>query len=587
MLITNVFSQCELDKCNPVLTGMEITPDCIAVGQTSVMNLNWAMSALDNQSYCPAYSWRIKISFDAGLRYEYQSVIGPDFDWTYDAVNVTLTGVNNIPMGLDIPNGIFHQGDIDVTLIGLLNHDCVPILSGANIEIIASDQGGCPQAFSNQTADDVAESALSVSPPVSISGYVFHDYYADGTQGNNAGDGTGTDDAISDIPVTLKDCGVNNICGDTDDGPSKMTNTLVDGTYEFENLAYGNYSVCFGLSDGTTTYDEFTSQNSGADTTSDSDASSGSSGGTSESITFNTGSPTEVTDVDAGLFQYASISGTLFFDNDGTNGTVPAPNTTDDIVVSYCDDPPACTSISEITYTVTTDGNGDYTIDNVIPGVITAINATSYSTFEESTVVNSQTLDAHSGGSITDQNFALPVTILYFNVAKSEGVSLLQWATSQEINNDYFEVQHSIDGASFNQIGLVQGKGTSYETSSYQLEHKQPSIGKNYYRLKQFDYDGNFSYSDIKVLSFEQEAGRLTFNAYPIPTNNLLNVTTNIDLENHTISIFDDLGRNVKTVDYRNQMYIDISDLTDGIYFLRLSDSKGLLVQQKRVIKLH
>ena len=579
-------AQCELDKCNPLLSGMEITPDCIAVGETAVLNLGWAMSALDDQSYAPAYSWRIDISLDAGLRYEYQSVVGDGFDWSYDAANVTLTGVNNVEMGLDIPNGIFFAGFIDVTIVGLVTNECVPILSGANIEIIALDQGGCPQAYSNQTADDSDDSALSVSPPNSIVGFVFHDNFADGTQGNNSGTGTGADDPIGGIPVTLKDCGVNDICGDTDDGLSKATSTLADGTYAFENLAYGNYKVCFGMDDGSIVYDEFTTMNtSGANTTDDSDASSG---GITSGITLNAGN-TDVEDVDAGLFQYATISGTLFLDNDGTNGTVTVPaGTMDDIVVVYCDNPTACDMTHSITYSVTTDASGNYTIDDVIPGVILSIDATTYSTFEESTVVNAQNLDAHSGGSIINQNFALPVDILYFTAIKKKDKSLLEWATSHEINNDFFEIQASQNGSDFSPIGRVDSKGNgALGNTTYEYTHENPFDGKNYYRLKQFDYDGRFEFSEIRVLTFEQNIGRLTFNAYPIPTNNSISVTTNIELENHTISIYDDLGRKLKTLDYTNQMDIDISDLTDGIYFLRLSDGNGVQVEHKRIIKMN
>jgi len=64
----------------------------------------------------------------------------------------------------------------------------------------------------------------------------------------------------------------------------------------------------------------------------------------------------------------------------------------------------------------------------------------------------------------------------------------LEWTTSTEKNNDYFEVQHATDANSaFKTVGIVQGNGTTLSPSNYTFRHNNPTKGNNYYRLKQVD----------------------------------------------------------------------------------------------------
>jgi len=98
---------------------------------------------------------------------------------------------------------------------------------------------------------------------------------------------------------------------------------------------------------------------------------------------------------------------------------------------------------------------------------------------------------------ISSCNIVLPIQLIFFagNIT-TEGV-LLSWSTSNEINNDYFAIERSTDGVSFDNIGETDGQGTSSHLSEYEFVDKAPKDGSNYYRLKQVDYDGQFTYSKI------------------------------------------------------------------------------------------
>jgi len=77
----------------------------------------------------------------------------------------------------------------------------------------------------------------------------------------------------------------------------------------------------------------------------------------------------------------------------------------------------------------------------------------------------------------------------------------LEWTTSTEVNNDYFTLEKSTDAQSFVETGIVDGAGNSYSNISYQFIDDGVTEQLNYYRLKQTDFDGQYSYSNIVALS--------------------------------------------------------------------------------------
>jgi hypothetical protein len=94
---------------------------------------------------------------------------------------------------------------------------------------------------------------------------------------------------------------------------------------------------------------------------------------------------------------------------------------------------------------------------------------------------------------------ALPVELISFTGKQLEKHNVLVWVTASEINNDYFEIERSANGVTFETIGIIKGANNKQQ-HQYEYRDEHPFVGINYYRLKQVDTDGKFAYSDIIIL---------------------------------------------------------------------------------------
>jgi hypothetical protein len=116
-----------------------------------------------------------------------------------------------------------------------------------------------------------------------------------------------------------------------------------------------------------------------------------------------------------------------------------------------------------------------------------------------------------------DRQFLI-TKLAFFDAVFEEDKVSLNWGTLVEINNDYFTVQKSNDGITFETVTIVEGAGNSSTSNNYHAKDESPYIGcPSYYRLKQTDYDGNATYSDIKSVTINS---RLSFDIYPNPSIN-------------------------------------------------------------------
>lgn len=106
-----------------------------------------------------------------------------------------------------------------------------------------------------------------------------------------------------------------------------------------------------------------------------------------------------------------------------------------------------------------------------------------------------------TGPGILCQNCALPIELLYFKANLSGNIVWLEWKTKSEQNNDYFYVQRSNDGVTWENVAWIDGAGNSNVELTYYTEDRTPFLGVSYYRLQQVDFDGNFSYSQVEVIT--------------------------------------------------------------------------------------
>lgn len=172
----------------------------------------------------------------------------------------------------------------------------------------------------------------------------------------------------------------------------------------------------------------------------------------------------------------------------------------------------------------------------------------------------------------------LPVRFLDFTAKKyGELQSQLDWMTADEINNAYFEIQRSNDGgATWTNIGEVDAVSSPRSINTYRFIDRNAKVGANLYRLKQFDRDGWYQYSPLRVVNFT--TGLFSVKAYPNPTTDILTITVNNAEEEGTIHMLDMSGQVVLEQKFEkgitdNEAFVD--RLPAGVYTLIVRTGKN------------
>lgn len=188
---------------------------------------------------------------------------------------------------------------------------------------------------------------------------------------------------------------------------------------------------------------------------------------------------------------------------------------------------------------------------------------------------------------------SLPVTLLTLTGEVQHKENLLHWSTVTEQNNTGFELQRSNDGYNFTKIGFVKTKaidGNSNEKLSYDFTDAAFTSSTNYYRLKQIDKDGKFSYSNIVVLS--NNIGTNNFiTIYPNPVKNILNVkivpTTNSKINLVVTNVYGKnvLNKNTNVGNIETIVQLDVSQLPSGTYFVKIISEDGKEIATQKFIK--
>jgi hypothetical protein len=166
----------------------------------------------------------------------------------------------------------------------------------------------------------------------------------------------------------------------------------------------------------------------------------------------------------------------------------------------------------------------------------------------------------------------LPVKLLSFNATLVNEKVNCAWETASETNNDYFTIERSKDGNSFEAVGNVKGQGNSNRNIRYSYTDNNPFGGISYYRLKQTDFDGKYTYSEIKKVGLDKElASKISLyyeNENPIvKINSFVESKANIELINlNGIKLFTNEQPIIKG---ENTFAID-GNVTKGLYLLKV-----------------
>lgn len=173
---------------------------------------------------------------------------------------------------------------------------------------------------------------------------------------------------------------------------------------------------------------------------------------------------------------------------------------------------------------------------------------------------------------------SLPITLIFFMVKQEDEKIMLSWETASEINNDCFTVERSKENGFFEKILDVDGAGNSSQQLFYETADEDPVDGVSYYRLRQTDYDGRYSFSRTVEVNIDRKSAT---GISPNPLTNdqevLLSYESSHD-EQISIRIRDALGITVCTLSRQttkgvNNFQVKPPFLHNGIYFVDVCSS--------------
>jgi len=185
----------------------------------------------------------------------------------------------------------------------------------------------------------------------------------------------------------------------------------------------------------------------------------------------------------------------------------------------------------------------------------------------------------------------LPVEFYSIN-ARQEGAAIaIQWSTASEINNQYFDIEKSIDGGkNWGKISTINTDGNSTVLKKYNVFDLRPAKGLNYYRIKQVDINGQFKYSDIVYVKVAVERTSVSI------INNPVNSVINIDFLSKTnervlVSLYDITGKLVASDRWTipdgssRETLIKATNIQKGMYILNIVDESGTTIYNGKLFK--
>ncbi len=187
----------------------------------------------------------------------------------------------------------------------------------------------------------------------------------------------------------------------------------------------------------------------------------------------------------------------------------------------------------------------------------------------------------------------LPVELISFSADVAGAKVKLQWSTSTETNNLRFEIQRSFNQTGWQTIGNVMGNGTTTQNHHYSFydDMSNYNSSKIFYRLKQIDFNGSFTFSNVisvdnNVISFELRQN------YPNPFNPSTKISWQSPLSSwQTLKVYDVIGNEVATLvdEYKPagnyEAEFNASNLSSGVYFYQIKAGTFLDTKKMLIVK--
>jgi predicted GH43/DUF377 family glycosyl hydrolase len=193
---------------------------------------------------------------------------------------------------------------------------------------------------------------------------------------------------------------------------------------------------------------------------------------------------------------------------------------------------------------------------------------------------------------IATSTLVVPVELTSFSAEALDRKVILKWATATELNNNGFEIQRKVAESDFATIGFVRGEGTTTNQKEYSYIDKDLANGKYYYRLKQFDYNGTYEYSNVIEVDVRSLDNYALEQNYPNP----FNPTTTIgyilkEKINAKLILLNAIGEEVAVLVNEEQdkgfhkVDFNASTLASGVYFYQLKAGEFMSVKKMLLLK--
>lgn len=186
----------------------------------------------------------------------------------------------------------------------------------------------------------------------------------------------------------------------------------------------------------------------------------------------------------------------------------------------------------------------------------------------------------------------VPVELISFRGTVVDKSVELNWSTATETNNKGFEIERSNSASNWENIGFVNGVGTSLSTKTYSFADNSPLFGTSKYRLKQIDFDGTFSYSSEIEVNFGETFDFQLSQNYPNPFNPETVIKFSIPQESNVkLKVFNSLGEDVALLLDEvlrggfHEIKFNGSTLPSGLYFYRIETDKFSSIKKMMLVK--
>lgn len=187
-----------------------------------------------------------------------------------------------------------------------------------------------------------------------------------------------------------------------------------------------------------------------------------------------------------------------------------------------------------------------------------------------------------------------PLPVNFINVsARQTGAGVtIDWSTAAEINNKYYDVESSVDGGiNWNFVSTLKSSGgNNTGIKNYNAIDHKPAAGYNYYRIRQVDQDGSFTYSPIAKVKVNIDKTLASVITNPVISNIGIDFLSKTS-QSITISLFDMTGKKIASDKWiipngaSRRTFDKANNIGKGVYVLTIQDENGLTIYNGKLVK--